>query len=131
LPLAIAEDATPGTNPSQQLKGTVVRNGKPVANAEVRLVYQAPREKGEKSTKQSKQQILATTVSGSDGQFTFSRIDPGNYIVMAGIRRSQARGREIINIKPGQTATIQIDLATATAKPPTTAPAPVKKKKKA
>lgn len=126
-----AEETAPATGPSQTLKGTVLLNGKPVAGAEVRLVYRAAREKGVKGANQAKQQVLATTTSGPDGQFAFGSIDPGNYMIVAGLRRQQERGREIVNIKAGQSTVVQIDLGAGNAGKPTTNPAPVKKKKKA
>lgn len=128
---SLADEASPATNASQALKGVVLHNGKPVAGAIVRLVQSVRLQQGKtaKQAGQPRQQVVAQTTASADGTFTFSGIDPGNYMVIAAMQKQQSRGREIVNLKPGQTLNVQIDLQPAGKQNPSNNPAPLKKKK--
>src|SRR5436190_636079 len=85
------------------ITGTVLKDGKPVANARVGLIAASAKTKGkglkhagntgdqgpatqpsESTAKRQKPQPLTTATTDADGKFTLEGVTPGDYIVMAG-----------------------------------------------
>jgi len=110
--------------PAQQtgsVSGTVMKDGKPVANAKIGLRV-APA-KGKRSSKQaspttqpgadsakhSKHDLAAQGTSDAEGKFTLQNIGPGQYLVIAG-DKAQGRGKVHVVVVSGEDASVVIDL---------------------
>ena len=121
--------------------GTVMMDGKPVANARVGLIdasqmkaHNGKRNKNQtgadatqtggqtqdqtqtqpqaQGQKRERPTPTATAMTDSDGKFTMSDVKVGEYVVMAA-EKGQGRGRMRISVASGETATVEIQLAQA------------------
>jgi hypothetical protein len=117
--------------------GTVMMDGKPVANARVGLIdasqmkaHNGKRNKNQtgadatqtggqtqdqtqtqaQGQKRERPTPTATAMTDSDGKFTMSDVKVGEYVVMA-VEKGQGRGRTRISVASGETATVEIQLA--------------------
>ena len=110
------------------ISGTVLKDGKPVANARVGLIAATAKAKGkglkhgaapadqspatqpsQSTAKGKKHQPLATATTNADGKFTLEGVAPGDYIVMAG-EKAQGRGKQRVTVTSGESASVSIDL---------------------
>ncbi|MBX3380185.1 MAG: carboxypeptidase regulatory-like domain-containing protein [Phycisphaeraceae bacterium] len=55
------------------------------------------------------QHVVDRTVTNRDGKFTLPNIRPGRFVIAAE-KRGVGAGREAANVKPGETARVQIEL---------------------
>ena len=113
----------PTATKTGSVNGTVVKDGKPVANARVGLMV-APvktRVKGlgkhpatqpaddQTTKKRGRHNTLANTSTDADGKFTLENIAPGEYVVIAG-EKGQGRGKARLTVTSGESASVSIDL---------------------
>ena len=99
------------------INGTVLKEGKPVANVKVGLILAAdvPRKKGpatqpaDSAGKRQKPVPVATTVTDADGKFTLESVAPGDYVVMASAK-ADGKGKMRVSVANGESASISIDL---------------------
>jgi uncharacterized GH25 family protein len=110
------------------ITGTVMKDGKPVANARVGLIDMSQiksrlgkRAKGQAGaatgadatqTTEAKAQRptpTATAMTDSDGKFTMSDVKVGDYVVIAG-EKGEGRGRARVAVASGETATVEIQI---------------------
>src|SRR5438093_898760 len=103
--------------------GTVMKDGKPVANACVGLIAAPVKAKGKGLTKHAatqpaaadgqskhgKHEIVGNTTTNSDGKFTLENIPAGEYVVVAG-EKGQGRGKVRVTVSEGESASVSIDL---------------------
>jgi uncharacterized GH25 family protein len=121
------------------ITGTVMKDGKPLANARVGLLDRAQvqnRVKNGKNAnqgnadqtntdksnssdvpagakvddKQDRPKPTAMTTTDSDGKFTINDVKPGEYVVIAGAK-GEGRGRARIGVQAGTTATVEISVS--------------------
>lgn len=102
------------------LTGTVMKDGKPLANARVGLIDVADlpskggkRAKGQDNTdakeKRQRPTPTATAMTDSEGKFTLNDVKAGDYMVMAMVR-GEGRGRAHARIVAGETASVEIQV---------------------
>ena|SRR2546421_702984 len=110
------------------ITGTVLKDGKPVANARVGLIAASVKTKGkglkhaappadqgpatqpsDSTAKRQKPQPLTTATTDADGKFTLEGVAAGDYIVMAG-EKGQGRGKARVKVAAGESASVSIDL---------------------
>jgi uncharacterized GH25 family protein len=122
-------NAEPTTQPSSDVQsavgtitGTVLKDGKPVANARVGLIDRSEmkarlskRAKGQGADGASADQKqrptpIATTTTDSEGKFSINDVKVGDYVVMAG-GRGEGRGRAMTSVASGQTANVEIQIS--------------------
>lgn len=103
---------------SGTISGVVMHDGKPLAQATVRLM-KSNRTKG-KARKQAagkagRRESVSQTATDEMGQFTLADVPPGEYVVIAGIR-GQGMGRTTITVGEGQTARVQVQVQSLSAR---------------
>jgi len=114
-----AADAQQGTG---SITGTVMKDGKPVANARVGLIdasqmrgrhnkggQNADAAAGDQKQKHERPTPTATTMTDADGKFALDDVKPGQYVVIANVK-GEGRGRSRIALADGQTATVEVQL---------------------
>ena len=115
----------PAASKGGSVSGTVLKDGKPVANARVGLMiapvkakvkglskHSAPATQpaaGEARQKHGRHDLAAQASTDADGKFTLENISPGEYVVMAG-GKGQGRGKVHVNVAAGESASVSIDL---------------------
>ena len=123
-----AHGEEPSTQPSSQteatgtITGTVMKDGKPVANVRVGLIDAAQIKQGRGKcakgqtpgdTTQTKQRQrptpTATTMTDSEGKFILNEVKAGDYAIIAN-EKGEGRGRSRISVVAGQTQTIEVQL---------------------
>jgi protocatechuate 3,4-dioxygenase beta subunit len=112
--------------------GTVVdKDGKPVANCQVRLFHPsgkaANHKKKDNNTGEDQSAVradhkaqtlakgnrptpVASTTTDNDGKFTLNDVPAGNYMVIAN-QRGVGNAREKVTVKAGETATVELKLS--------------------
>jgi hypothetical protein len=121
--------AEPTTQPSADtqsavggITGTVMKDGKPVANARVGLIDRAEvkarmgkRAKGQAAdgagaAEKQRPTPIATTTTDSEGKFALSDVKVGDYVIMAGVK-GEGRGRAMVSVAAGQAANVEVQIS--------------------
>jgi len=114
--------AAPDGTSTGAITGTVMKDGKPVVGAKVRLA--APHEKKSKkgaapttnpsdsADKPAKVPPLATATTDADGKFVLSDVAAGDYVVNV-TEKGMGKGKAKVSVAAGQSSDIAIDLQDA------------------
>jgi 5-hydroxyisourate hydrolase-like protein (transthyretin family) len=110
---ALAEETAKATG---AVKGTVLgADGKPAASVKIQLVRpiekgkQKAEAKAEKPAKGDKPAPVATGTTDSEGKFSLEKIEAGKYVVRAQLK-GVGNARETVEVKAGETATVELTL---------------------
>ena len=108
-----AEDAAP-TAGKGTVSGTVMQDGKPAANVQVRIVKPlrgggaAPQAQAGDKKDHARPEAVAKGQTDDKGEFTIADVPEGDYAVIAGSKG--LTGRERVTVKAGETAKVSIEL---------------------